>query len=276
MNEACHSANPRIACELDVTHVRSISARRLDPAFEVRVQDVHWASSGQSRVQTGDRCTFELLLRDGPAHRETTYTVAGARGVHSPVGRLNFLAPEHTLDLHWSPGHARSILCMFDPISLGLLDRQFGDWDDIDPLAALDIRNDRLETTMGWLCNELQSPSFTSELQITSMLTLLALETQRHFGARPPDRLTGVNKLSARQVSAVKDRIEHAVPEGVSLHVLAAACGLSSRELPVIVKQGGTAQRGHRGVVGELGGQAHPALPGGVAPGAARLGSMSR
>jgi AraC family transcriptional regulator len=236
MNEVCHSANPRIASTLDVTHVRTISARRLDPAFEVRVQDVHWAASGQSRVQTGGRCTFELLLPDGPDHCETQYTVAGPRGVRSPVGRLNFLAPEHTLDLHWSPGHARSILCMFDPIRLGLLDQQFGDWDDVDPVAALDIRNDRLETTMGWLLDELQCPSFASELQITSMLTLLALEAQRHFGARPPDPATGASKLSARQVSAVKDRIEQAVPDGVPLQALAAACGLSSRELPVMFK----------------------------------------
>jgi AraC family transcriptional regulator len=236
MNKLCHSANPQIACELDVTHVRSISARRLSPAFEVRVQDVHWPSSGQSRVHTGGRCTFELLLRDGPVHREAVYTVAGARGARSPVGRLNFLAPERALDLHWSSGHARSLVCMFDPIRLGLWDRQLGDWDDVDPLAALDIRNDRLAATMGWLLDELQCPSFASELQITSMLTLLALEAQRHFGARPQDSATGARKLSARQVSAVKECIEQAVPESVPLHALAAACGLSSRELPVMFK----------------------------------------
>lgn len=235
MNEVCHSANPRIASDLDVTHVRTVSARRVDPAFEVRVQDVHWAASGQSTVQTGGRCTFELLL-DHPQANATQYTVAGDRGARNPVGRLNFLAPQHTLDLHWSPGHSRSILCMFDPVRLGLLDQPFGVWDDVDPVAALDIRNDRLETTMGWLLDELQSPSFASELQITSMLTLLALEAQRHFGTRAPDRGTGASKLSARQVSAVKERIEQAVPDGVPLQALAAACGLSSRELPVMFK----------------------------------------
>ncbi|MBT9475199.1 AraC family transcriptional regulator [Polaromonas sp.] len=237
MQEICDTENARIASGADFSHVRSIAARRIDPAFEVRVQDVHWPCGGQSLVQTGARCTVELLI-DEPTGQAAHYTVAGERGARSTVGRLNFVAPMTSLDMQWSRGQVRSIVCMFDPVSLGLLDSAFWDWRGVNPLAALDLRNDRLETTMGWLYQELRQPSFASQLQITTMLTMLALETQRHFGARPPDigAGMGMGKLSARQLAVVKDLIEQALPDGVPLQALAAACGLPSRELPAMFR----------------------------------------
>lgn len=235
MQEICNTENARIASGADFSHVRSIAARRIDPAFEVRVQDVHWPCGGQSLVQTGARCTVELLI-DEPTGQAAQYTVAGERGVRSTVGRLNFVAPMTSLDMQWSRGQVRSIVCMFDPVRLGLLDSAVWDWRGVNPLAALDLRNDRLETTMGWLYQELRQPSFASQLQITTMLTLVALETQRHFGARPPESDAGVGKLSARQLATVKDLIEQALPDSVPLQALAAACGLPSRQLPAMFR----------------------------------------
>lgn len=236
MHEICNLENPRIASGTDFSHQRSITARRFDPAFEVRVQDVHWPCGGQSLVQTGARCTVELLIDESTEHA-AHYTVAGERGARSTVGRLNFVAPLTTLDMQWSRGQVRSIVCMFDPVSLGLLDSAFWDWQGVNPLAALDLRNDRLETTMGWLYQELRQPSFASQLQITTMLTMLALETQRHFGARPRESDVSVGKLSVRQLATVKDLIEQALPDSVPLQALAAACGLPSRELPAMFRK---------------------------------------
>lgn len=152
------------------------------------------------------------------------------------VGRLNFVAPQSALDLHWSPGRVRSVVCMFDPTRLGSWGGLAGNWRDIDPLAAMDIRNQRLESTMGWLCEELLQPSFASELQITTMLSLLALETQRHFGVVQPGREPDFGRLGHRQLVAVKDCIAQSSPDGVSLPELAAACGLPARELPAMFK----------------------------------------
>jgi AraC family transcriptional regulator len=236
MNQVCHFANPRIAANSDLAPLRSITARRLDTAFEVRLQDVQWACGGQALVQAGERCTIELLVPEDAAGQAAHYTVTGQGGARSAVGRLNFMAPGSALDLQWSRGRVRSIVCMFDPASLGLFDRQFAHWRDVDPVAALDIRNPRLETTMGWLYEELLRPSFASQLQITSMLTFLALETQRHFGVRPSDAGVGLCKLSPRQLALVKERIEQALPDSVPLHALAAACGLPMRELPAMFK----------------------------------------
>jgi len=235
MHEICNPENPRIASETDFSHLRSITARRFDPAFEVRIQDVNWPCGGQSLVQTGARCTVELLI-DQPTEQAAHYTVAGERGARSTVGRLNFVAPLTTLAMQWSPGQVRSIVCMFDPVRLGLPDGSRWDWDGVNPLAALDLRNDRLETTMGWLYQELRQPSFATQMQISTMLTMLALETQRHFGARSPAGDVGTDKLSAWQLARVKEHIEQALPDSVPLQALAAACGLPSRELPAMFK----------------------------------------
>ncbi|CAN5341926.1 hypothetical protein BH10PSE16_BH10PSE16_12080 [soil metagenome] len=177
-----------------------------------------------------------MVLPAAFADRSVEYTVAGEQGLRKTVGRLNFVAPLSELDLHWSCGRVRSVVCMFDPLRLGLLGGQVWDWRKVDPLAAMDIRNDRLETTMSWLCQELLQPSFASALQITSLLSLLALETQRHFGAYQSELVQGQRKLSPRQLAAVKELIEQALPESVPLQALAAACGLSTRELPAMFR----------------------------------------
>ena len=183
-------------------------------------------------LQLGSRCSFALVLPTAFADRSVEYSVAGEHGLHTAVGRLNFVAPMSELDLHWSRGRVRSVVCMFDPLRLDLLGGQDWDWRKVDLLAAMDIRNGRLETTMGWLCQELLQPSFASELQITSLLSVLALETQRHFGAYPPELAQNPRKLSPRQLAAVKDLIEQALPQSVPLQALAAACRLPARELP--------------------------------------------
>jgi AraC family transcriptional regulator len=235
MDDLCSSTYPLIAPAPGFAPVRSITALRLDRAFEIRLQEVQWPRSGQSLMQTGARWTFDFQL-DDRTQRPARYTVARQHGTHRPAGRLNFIIPMSTLDLQWSGGHRRSIMCMFDPASLGVLGNQFGNWHDVDPLAAFDIRNQRIEATMGWLYEELLRPSFASQLQITSMLTLVALETAQRFGARQSDSDGGSGKLSVRQLAAVKALIEQAPAEGVTLQQLAKACALPSRELPARFK----------------------------------------
>ncbi|MDB5885896.1 MAG: Transcriptional regulator, AraC family [Polaromonas sp.] len=212
--------------------MRLVTALRQDSVFEIRLQDVHWPHSGQSLMQTGTRWTFDFELAN-IAQRPAQYTVARQRGIHRSAGRLNFIAPMSTLDLHWTHGHRRSVMCMFDPASLGL---PGFNWQEVDPLAAFDIRNQRIEAAMGWLCEELLHPSFASQLHITSMLTLVALETQQRFGASQSVHNSGLGKLSVRQLTAVKALIEQALPKGANLQQLAEACGLPSSQLPARFK----------------------------------------
>ena len=151
MNEIPNLANPRITSGPGPAPLRSITARRVDPAFEVRLQDLQWFLSGHSTVQLGSRCSFAFVLPAEFSERSVKYTVPDQRGRRRMVGRLNFVAPQSALDLHWSPGRVRSVVCMFDPTRLGSWGGLAGNWRDIDPLAAMDIRNQRLESTMGWL-----------------------------------------------------------------------------------------------------------------------------
>lgn len=216
--------------------LRSVAACRTDAAYELRLQDVQWLAPGQTTVLTGARCMLELLLPQSSFEHQTEYTITGPRGQQRAVGSLNFVAPSKVLELQWSRGRARSVVCMFDPARLGLLGGLGWDWDDVDPMAAVDIRNPRLDATMRWLCDELLQPSFASELQITSMLTVLALELRSHFGAAPEAGPPVSGRLGVRQLAVVKDLVEQSSPEGVTLDVLSAACGLTGRELATLFK----------------------------------------
>lgn len=239
MHPSSHTANLRIESAPGAAPQRSVSACRQDAAFEIRLQDVRWSSPGQTTVTAGARCALEWLLpdMDGVADDgEAEYIVLGEHGHRHAVGRLNFVAPFSALELQWSPGTVRSLICMFDPARLGLLGGLSWDWADVDPMAALDLHNHRLETAMRWLCDELLQPSFASELQVSSMLTMLALETRNHFGARAasPDAVS--SKLSTRQLAAVKALIEQSPPEGLPLHEMGLALGMSGRELATMFK----------------------------------------
>lgn len=239
MNTSGHSANLHIEAAPGAVPQRSVSACRQDAAFEIRLQDVRWSSPGQTTVTAGARCALELLLpglAGGVEGGEAEYIVVGEHGRRRAVGRLNFVAPFSALELQWSPGKVRSLVCMFDPARLGLLGGLAWDWADVDPMAALELNNDRLETAMHWLCDELLQPSFASELQVSSMLTMLALETRRHFGARTtsPDAVAG--KLNTRQLAAVKSLIEQSPPEGLPLHEMGLALDMSGRELATMFK----------------------------------------
>jgi AraC family transcriptional regulator len=216
--------------------LRSVAACRTDAAYELRLQDVQWLAPGKTTVLTGARCMLELLLPESTFEHQTEYTITGPRGQQRAVGSLNFVAPSNVLELQWSRGRARSVVCMFDPARLGLLGGLGWDWNDVDPMAAVDIHNVRLDATMRWLRDELLQPSFASELQITSMLTVLALELRSHFGASSEAVPSGPGRLGARQLAAVQDLIEQSPPEGVTLDVLGAACGLTGRELATLFK----------------------------------------
>lgn len=230
------SLNMRIDSLPGQAPLRSVAACRTDAAYELRLQNVQWLAPGHSAVLTGARCMLELLLPDIAAHDQTEYTITGPGGQRRAAGRLNFVAPSNVLDLQWSRGHARSIVCMFDPARLGLLAGLDWDWRNVDPMAAVDIQNLRLDATMHWLRDELLQPSFASGLQITSMLTVLALELRSHFGARPEAALPGSGRLDARQLAMVKDLVEQSPASGVTLDVLGAACGLTGRELATMFK----------------------------------------
>ena len=81
-----------------------------------------------------------------------------------------------------------------------------------------------MRTGMHWLAEEITSPSFASALQISSILTMLAIELHRHCGGGVVAESTVPGKLSARHLSLLKDLVEGSTnPADLSL---VAACQL--------------------------------------------------
>ena len=236
MNASSSAENLRIDAPPMAILSRSITACRAEPAYEVRLQHVRWQAAGSARVTAGSRCVLELLLPLGLAEGQTHYAALAKGGGSRPVGRLNFVVPDSELVLAWSGGEVRSIVCMFDPARLGLLGGMGWEWNDVDPMAALDVRNERLEAAMRWLLEELLCPSFASELQLQSLLTMLALETRRHFGAGSTSDAVAPGKLGSKQLALIKDMVAQPGADGVSLHKMGAALGLPARELTIRFK----------------------------------------
>lgn len=218
---------------------RLVECVRRDEAGERRVQQIRWPEAGQTRVRTGATCVFELFLEGGEpeaAHTDYLADVPG-RG-RQAVGSVNFVPPHSSLQLHWSAGSKRSFVCLLDPGKLGPLGGLDWDWADVDPLAALDIRSEKLRATLQWLAEETMQPSFASELCTQSLLTVLSLEARRHLGrdaAKAPAACRG--RLSPAQVARTQEIISACHdPAGPSLADLAGACGLPAREFSEMFK----------------------------------------
>lgn len=216
-----------------------VECQRRDTAGERRVQQMHWPQAGQTLVNTEQSCVFELFLgMDEPAAGRTAYMAEIPRRGRQAVGAVNFVPPHSSLQLQWTAGHKRSFVCMLDPGKLGALGGLAWDWSDIDPLAALDIHNDKLRVTLHWLADETMQPSFASELRVQSLLTVLALEARQHLGCgrtEAPAPCDG--KLSPVQLARTQDLIAACNdPAGPSLAELAGACDLPAREFSEMFK----------------------------------------
>lgn len=216
-----------------------VECQRRDTAGERRVQQTLWPQAGQTRVTTEQGIVFELFLDlTGTNDPQAAYECEIQRHGRCSVGAVNFLPPHTDLQLHWTAGRKRSFVCMLDPRKLGALGGLAWDWSDIDPLAALDIRNERLRAALHWLADETLQPSFASELRTHSLLTMLALEARQHLGRHPDETLAVCDgKLSPRQLTRTQELI-HACnePEGPSLAALAQACDLPAREFSEMFK----------------------------------------
>lgn len=209
-------------------------ARLQESAYEISVQDIHWAEPGEVHLLSRRHCLIELA--EPPAPGRAHYQVETPDGQRRPAGLLNMMPPESARTVRWNAGSRHAVVCVMEPERLGLLAGIDWRWGEVDPASTLDMHNDRLRTGMQWLAEETASPSFGSALQASCILTMVALELHRHFcagrEAAPP---TG--KLDARQLARLKELIEGcAEPAALSLAALAATCSLPARELSAMFK----------------------------------------
>lgn len=210
-------------------------ARLQEAAYEVSVQDIHWAEPGEIRLLSGPHCLIELAEPPGPGRAR--YVVRTADGRERTAGTLNFMPTGSARNVRWNSGTRHAVVCVMEPERLGLLAGIDWRWGDIDPASTVDMRNERLRTGMQWLAEETARPSFGSALQATCILTMLALELHRHFAHGRDSAAMASGKLGAQQLARLRELVEGgAEPAELSLAALAAACRLPARELSTLFK----------------------------------------
>ncbi len=218
-----------------------IDARRSTAACEVAVQDIRWDEPGEIRIDSGPLCLVELSDQAAtPAPGRSTYHIRLDNQQDHPVGRLNFLPPGAQRTVRWTAGSRQAVVCVMEPRRVGLLAGMDWQWQDIDPARTVDVHNERLTQVMRWLAEEARQPSFASELQISSLMTLLTIELHQHCERSRSERSAPLppspaGRLGLQQLQTIKDLIEaHAVGGGPTLQELATACRMSARELSTL------------------------------------------
>ena len=213
-----------------------IGAHAEEDSYAVSVQEISWDQPGEIHVLSGQSCLIELA--EEPALGRACYRIQTPNGVERPAGRLNFMPPQSERTVRWSPGRRHAIVCVMDPKRLGVLGAVDWRWNDVDQARTLDMQNDKLRTGMQWLADEVAAPSFASSLQVSCILTMLAIELHRHCDG---GRLLGAapaGQLSARQLGLLKELIESSIDGGgLSLEAMATACQLPARELSTLFKR---------------------------------------
>ena len=216
--------------------MKVIGAHMEEASYAVCVQDIHWAEPGAINIRSGRHCLIELA--EAPSLGRARYLVQTADGHERPAGMLNFMPPESARTVRWNEGSRHAIVCVMEPERLGLLGAVDWHWDDVDPARTLDVQNEKMRTGMQWLAEETTAPSFASGLQISCILTMLAIELHRHCGGGTVAEGPPPGKLSARQLGLLKELVEGSIdPCGLSLAAMAAACQLPARELSTMFKR---------------------------------------
>ena len=216
--------------------MKVIGAQMEEAAYAVCVQDIHWAEPGEINIRSGRHCLIELA--EAPALGRARYLIQTADGQQRPTGILNFMPPESARMVRWNEGTRHAVVCVMEPERLGLLGAVDWHWDGVDPARTLDVQNEKMRTGMQWLAEEISSPSFASGLQISCILTMLAIELHRHCRGASVAEGAAPGRLSARQLGMLKEFVEgSADASGLSLAAIAAACQLPSRELSTMFKR---------------------------------------
>jgi len=213
-------------------------ARATDDAYDVMIQDIHWDQPGGIEIHSGQQCLIELASSTWPGPDPCTeYVIDAPDGRAHPVGALNFLPPQSSVQVRWSRGRRRALVCVLELQHLGLLAGIDWRWADMGPQRALDIQHPRLQQTMRWLADEILKPSFGSSLQIQSLLTLLMIEMQRYCQPGQPAGSERSDRLSTRQLARLQNLIDATDgPDALSLAALAQACDMPARTLSTLFK----------------------------------------
>lgn len=202
---------------------------RSAPFYYARVNDMHWPMGGMVSVAS-NLCWIDMILMDGSYDRTYVDRFDGADSISGP---LSFAPPGTRICHRWDQPRLRTLTCLFDPSRMRSLTSFDWDWSDCSLSRVDSAANVRLQRLMLLLAEELQSPGFASDIQIESLLTLVACELRGLTGM--PNCVESRNRLGERDMRKVRDMVEQA---GASLSVLdvAATLDLGARQFSALFK----------------------------------------
>jgi AraC family transcriptional regulator len=197
--------------------------------YHVQIQRAKWTSFGEGEFLP-PWSFIQLMLVSTPM--ECWYDGTGKRGASARLGEISFIPSGKTLNCRWRPHNQRALSCMFDLKRLA--ERAGADWDWAkmeNPEAALDIKNPYIGMALRRIAEELLSPSFASDAQIECSLMFITHELHRQFTKSRSRTSVERGKLSAWQLTVVREKLSADLGEGLSIHDIAEACGCGTRQL---------------------------------------------
>lgn len=221
------------AFRTDFSFISSCDAQISNAAYDIEVHQLNLPTPGHGFYYSDSHCFLEYVLM--PEHSLS----ASYPRLHDQrsIGQLIFIPPGAELEWHWDSGLQRTITCMFDVERIGLLAGLDWNWRNVDLSRTFNIQNDYLLNGMRKLGDEARMPGFASELQIESMLSVMAVELHRLFIAERAVPEISSYRLTTQQLSQIRDYIYKHIAESISVHDIARACDLPPRDLSEKFKQ---------------------------------------
>lgn len=214
---------------------RRVKGRLHDNAYDILIYDVNWTDSGEGIFNPKDHCFIELLYYP-IEHIQGQYSDRRPNLGLKKIGKVLFIPPSTSLHTRWTPGHQKTLSCLFNLSQLGLVGGFDWRWNNIALESTLDIDNPYIETLLHRLAEETATPGFASKMQADCLLTLIALEIRRQFPELGSADHVSEGKLSHTQIGILRDKIEASTGAGPSLTELAEACNMPPRQLSASFK----------------------------------------
>ncbi len=216
------------AFQTQSVYYSSQDAQLSTPSYDIEVHKLNLPSVGRGTYYSERHCFLEYVER--PEHTLRACYPDNSDQQQS-IGQLIFVPPGVALEWHWGKGVQRAVTCMFEVERFGVGDRADWRWCHIDLSKTFDIKNDYLLTGMRKLGEEACAPSFASDLQIESMLSVMSIELYREFMDSRPLIERNPKRLSTRQIHNVRDFVQANLGGPLTINRIADQCDLSPRKL---------------------------------------------
>lgn len=190
------------------------------------VNNLKWSAGGEVTV-TSSMCWLDLVLSPHSYSRSYPDGEVSTAGVRGP---LVFAPPGTRLRHSWNQPELRTLTCLFDPQAMMPLSAFDWDWSSAALERIDDARSSRLQRTLERLAEEVISPGFASDLQVSSLILLAACELRELVTMRPAER-DDRHTLTPGDLQRIRQMIDDSADRLPTIQALADELRLDPRQL---------------------------------------------